>query len=123
MPRPAVRVRGEITRSRGPAGVQVVCVRGEVDYLNLKLLEPTLSRALAATGRRVVLDLERTAFLDPAAFALVLEARHLARDLGVALVVVRPRTELWRILRATGADEELPLRSSLDEALSALAAT
>lgn len=83
------------------AGDSVVAVEGEIDMATAGALWETIERALSLGGR-LVLDLERTTFIDSTGLAVLVRAyRHLGQ-LPEAIVVRSPSAAARRLLVISG---------------------
>jgi anti-sigma B factor antagonist len=117
----AVADHGEelVVESRRVADAAVVVVNGELDMLSAPQLQPEVERVLAEGVHRLVLDLTGVRFLGSSGLKVLLDVRDLAagRGLGFHLVVGDNRHAI-RPLEIVELDKVLPLRGSLEEALS-----
>ena len=110
---PAIRVRYE------PEYVLVTLV-GEIDYAAVAGLRERLF-ALTASGRQVVVDLDRVSFIDAAGIGVLAGAARRAAVHGSTLHVVCARRQTRRLIRITGLDRVVSLAGDLSEALRLLA--
>jgi anti-sigma B factor antagonist len=101
-------------------GTIVADVSGELDLTNARHLEERLAE-LAATGERLVLDLNRVTFIDSAALhALFRTARRLGEGrFGIALA---PAAALSRTLAIVGMTDAVPVRATAADVARRLAA-
>ena len=111
----AIRVRHK------PKYVLVTLV-GEVDIATVARLRERL-RALAASGRPLVADLDQVSFIDASGLGALAGAARLAAEHGASLQVVCARQQIRRMFRLTGLDGSIPLVRTLAEALQVLAAS
>ncbi len=95
------------------SGTLVARLTGEIDESNA----PTIGRMLRerVLGRRLVVDLSDTRYLDSAGIAM-LESLRKAADLGL---VVAPGSIVGRALTVTGFDLLVPMAGSVDELTTA----
>ena len=100
----------------------LVTVAGEIDIATVARLRERL-RALAASGRPLVADLEQVSFIDASGLGALAGAARLAAEHGVSLHVVCSRPHIRRLFRLTGLDRSMRLARTLAEALQILAAT
>jgi len=100
----------------------LVTVAGEVDIATAAQLRERL-RALAASGRPLVADLERVSFMDASGLGALASAARLAAEHGASLQVVCAREQIRRLFRLTGLDGTIPLARTMAEALQILAAS
>jgi anti-sigma B factor antagonist len=99
----------EITVAHVGQSMTVVAVHGELDLH----AADELRRALGADGRRLVVDLVGTTFVDSTALGIIAAA---ARGADVTVVATDPR--LVRIFHLTGLDGSVTLERSLAEAIA-----
>ena len=89
----------------------VVRVLGDVDHhTSLGLREEIDRQMLAASPRRLVLDLSGTEFMDSAGLGLILGRYRKAREAGCELILLRPTGAILRILHLAGVDGMLNIR-------------
>ena len=100
----------------------LVAVAGEIDIATVARLRKRL-RALAASGRPLVADLDQVSFIDAAGLAALAGAARLAAEHGASLHVVCARPQIRRLFRLTGLDASIPLARTLAEALQILEAS
>jgi anti-sigma B factor antagonist len=108
-----------LTRRDPPAAV--VALVGEHDAYSSERLENEFA-VLVDEGRRIVVDLRDTTFVDSTTLSVLLGARHKAEQasLGFALVLPeREYTQVHRILDLTGLVTTFATYSRLDDALTA----
>jgi anti-sigma B factor antagonist len=96
----------------------VVTVAGEIDISSVIRLRERLFE-LAASGRRLVIDLGQVTFICTAGIgALVGTAKH-AAAYGGSLSLVSAPPKIRRLFHLTGLDRQISLAPTLDEALAA----
>ena len=106
--------------SREPPAA-VVALVGEHDAYSSQRLENEFA-VLLDEGRRIVVDLRDTTFVDSTTLSVLLGARHKAEraSLGFALVLPqRDYTQVHRILDLTGLVSAFATYTRLDDALAA----
>lgn len=92
-------------------GIRVIAVGGALDGLVERMaLTEALDRCVEAR-RHVVLDLSETQFVDSLGLTLVVSAHERLREVGCAIVVLRPPTR-GALLAIAGLDGVLPIASS-----------
>ncbi|HSO98224.1 MAG TPA: STAS domain-containing protein [Solirubrobacteraceae bacterium] len=79
----------------------VLALAGDLDIASVPVLERQLDDALAARGRRVVIDLTDLEFLDSTGLALFLTARQRLYDRGQDFCLRRPRPAVQRLFELT----------------------
>jgi anti-sigma B factor antagonist len=86
--------------------IAIVLASGELDAF----AAPDLAAALTAvSGRQVVVDLSRVAFMDSTALGEIVRAARVQDELGSVLRVVLPEGPARRIFEITGLDRALPI--------------
>lgn len=97
-------------------GVIVVGVRGEIDLANAHVLQTVLDRA-THDGRPVVVDLEKTSYIDSTGLHLLVKARSASRT----HMVVAFRSELIsRIFSVLSLQDLIAVYPSVEAAVDAL---
>jgi anti-sigma B factor antagonist len=99
----------------------IVTADGEIDISTVTLMRECLFE-LAASGRPLVADLGQVSFIDSTGLAALVGTAKRATVCGGSLYVVCGRPKIRQLFRITGLDSRIPLASTLDEALEALAA-
>ena len=86
-----------------------VRVQGELDLSTAPQLDQTLRRELTA-GKRIIVDLSRTAFIDSTGLNTLIKALRASESNGGALVVSPSLPwQVRRVLEITGLNQILPL--------------
>jgi anti-sigma B factor antagonist len=98
----------------------IVTAAGEIDISTVTRMRECLFE-LAASGRPLVADLDQVSFIDSAGLAALVGTAKRATARGGSLYVVCGRPKIRELFRITGLDRQIPLASTLDEALEALA--
>ncbi|NUT97578.1 MAG: STAS domain-containing protein [Saccharothrix sp.] len=111
-----VRVRTDVS----PEGVVVATVVGVVDMASYQDIAGDLGALVESRPPGLVLDLRGVAFLASIGIAVLVNAQHAARRLGVAFAVVADNRSVLRPLLAARVDHVLPVHAALDDALSAV---
>jgi anti-sigma B factor antagonist len=93
----------------------VVALCGELDKSHAGWLARALSAAVAP-GSRVIVDLERLAFIDCSGPSAMVSAWKQARQAGGDLLLAAPQELVLRLLSLTGLTELLPVLASVDQA-------
>lgn len=102
---------------RPEGGWTVLDVAGDVDVYSAPRLERVLSRKVEQGASRIVLNLEKVAFLDSSGLAVMIGGARRARERRGNLVLAGPRAQVERILRITDLDKVLPIYETVEEAL------
>jgi anti-sigma B factor antagonist len=97
-------------------------VEGELDLAVAEQLDEVLAAA-AAKCSRILVGLERCAFIDSSGIAVLLRARTRMEDEGNRLVVYAPTAQVQRVLSVTGLLGNGLVFETVDEALAALGET
>jgi anti-anti-sigma factor len=96
----------EISTRTTPGGVLHVCLAGDFDMSVAGELSDALVRAARAPGvERVVVDLQRTAFLDSHGIAGLLAGFEAATSAGRPFSVINARGVVRQVLEITGLAE------------------
>jgi anti-sigma B factor antagonist len=101
-------------RVRHEPGYVLVTVAGEVDFASAAGLRERLV-TLAASGRPLVVDLDRVSFIDAAGLGALADAARHATAHGTSLRVVCGRRQIRRLFGLTQLDQAVPLAASLAE--------
>jgi anti-sigma B factor antagonist len=113
-----------ITLARRDPPAAVVALVGEHDAYSAERLENELA-VLLEEGRRIVVDLRDTEFIDSTTLSVLLRARQRAEQssLGFALVLpAEPYSQVNQILDLTGLGPTFAIVGKLDDALAAVRA-
>jgi anti-anti-sigma factor len=99
----------------------VVALVGEHDAYSAERLEGELG-VLLDEGRRVVVDLRDTEFIDSTTLAALLAARRVAEQASLGFTIVLPQrnyTQVNQLLDLTGLGSTFAIYDTLDAALAA----
>ncbi|HEX6456846.1 MAG TPA: STAS domain-containing protein [Solirubrobacterales bacterium] len=104
-------------------GVRTISVRGELDLSTAPDLEDPLNQALEAGEGSVLVDLSECEFIDSTGIALIVRAwqRLESGENGRALVICSQNDQVRRVLEITGLELSIPVHTTRDEALAAMA--
>jgi anti-anti-sigma factor len=105
-------------------GVRTISVCGELDLSTAPELEGPLDRALEDDEGSVLIDLSECEFIDSTGIALIVRAwqRLNSGEDGRALVLCSQNDQVRRVLEITGLELSIPVHTTRDEALAAMAA-
>jgi anti-sigma B factor antagonist len=106
-----IEVRSERDRA-------IATVAGEIDISTVTGLRECLFE-LAASGRRLVIDLNQVTFIDSAGLSALVGTANQAAAHGTSVHVVCARPKIRKVFRLTGLDRRLPPATTLEEALAA----
>ena len=106
---------------RQEPGHVLVTVAGEVDIATVPQLRERLA-APAASGRPLIVDLDRVTFIDAAGLGVLASAARRAAARGASLHAVCARHQVQRLFTITGLDRQIPLARTVTEACQNLAA-
>jgi len=106
---------------RHEQGRSIVTAAGDIDISTVTRLRECLFE-MAASGAPLVVDLDQVSFIDSVGLAVLVGAANRAAANGGRLQVACARPKIRQLMLLTGLDRTLPLASTLDEALEALAA-
>ena len=104
------------------SGARDIQVEGELDLAVAGELDEILLNAVEQC-QRVLVGLERCAFIDSSGIAVILRAHNRMQEDGKRLVVYAPTNQVLRILSMTGLTSNGLVFSSAEEALAALGAS
>jgi anti-anti-sigma factor len=99
----------------------VLALVGEHDAYSSQRLENELA-VLLDEGRRVVVDLRDTEFIDSTCLSALLGARHRAEETGLGFTLVLPserHTQVHQLLDLTGLGSSFAIFEAVDAALGA----
>lgn len=102
------------TEQRGD--VQVIRVRGAMDFFHIGPLREEVDRHLSAGAAKVVLDLYGVPFCDSSGLGLMLTAQQRAESAGGWLRLARPHLQIRRMLAVTRLDRHLTTYRSVRDA-------
>jgi anti-sigma B factor antagonist len=113
----------EVKAGDSEQGVRTIAVRGELDLSTAPELEGPLNEALDSGEGSVLIDLSQCEFIDSTGIALIVRAwQRLERGgNGRGLVICSQKDQVRRVLEITGLELSIPVHTSRDEALSAIA--
>ena len=104
-------------------GVRTISVRGELDLSTAPELEGPLEQALDGGDGSVLIDLCNCEFIDSTGIALIVRAWQ-RLDNGEdsrSLVICSENDQVRRVLEITGLELSIPVHTTRDEALAAMA--
>jgi anti-sigma B factor antagonist len=101
------------------SGARDIQIEGELDLAVAGQLDEVLVKA-AEQCRRVLVGLERCAFIDSSGIAVILRAHNRMHGDGNRLVVYAPTAQVLRVLSMTGLTSNGLVFDSAEEALAAL---
>ena len=93
----------------------LVTVAGEVDIATVPPLQDRLA-ALVATGRPLIVDLDRVTFIDASGLGVLARVASQARAQGASLHAVCDRHLVRRLFAITGLDRQVPLARTVTDA-------
>jgi anti-anti-sigma factor len=104
-------------------GVRAISVRGELDLSTAPTLEGPLEQAIESGEGSVLIDLSQCEFIDSTGIALIVRAwQRLDNDgNGRGLVICSQNDQVRRVLEITGLELSIPVHTTKDEALAAIA--
>lgn len=106
------------TRDLRP-GTRDVQIEGELDLAVASQLDEVLTTAVEECTR-VLVGLERCAFIDSSGIAVILRAHNRMQEEGNKLAVYAPADQVLRVLSMTGLTGNSLVFDSAEEALAAL---
>jgi len=105
------------TRTHGP--FEIIEVGGEVDVYTAPRLREAIVAAIDAGNTRLVIDVEKVAFLDSTGLGVLVGALKRVRADGGSLDIVCTHERLLKIFDITGLDKVFGLHTSVDAAMAA----
>ncbi|MFL5827618.1 MAG: STAS domain-containing protein [Thermoleophilaceae bacterium] len=93
-------------------GMVWIGARGEIDLFTAPELKESLARAVADSGRDVVLDLCEVAFIDSTGLSLLLNAQRRLIRQHRRFLIVCPDGQVLHTLRLTGVAQGFPIYPS-----------
>ena len=102
-------------------GVRTISVRGELDLSTAPDLEGPLEQALESGESSVLIDLSQCEFIDSTGIALIVRAWQRLDSDGNGLVICSQNDQVRRVLEITGLELSIPVHTTKDEALAAIA--
>jgi anti-sigma B factor antagonist len=103
-------------------GVHVIPVLGYVDFDAAPQLKRRIVQRIDEGGRRLVVDLSGAGFIDSTGIGVLVGALKRLREMDGSLAVVCPDHDMRNIFEIVGLEEVIPLHTSRDDAVSAIAA-
>jgi len=100
-------------------GARDIQIEGELDLAVAGELDEVLTQACEEC-ERVLVGLERCAFIDSSGIAVILRAHSRMQEEGNRLVVYAPTAQVLRVLSMTGLTSNGLVFDSAEEALAAL---
>lgn len=97
-------------------------VAGQIDLYTAPTFKAKILGLIDQGTTRVVVDLSAVSFLDSTALAVFVAALRRVRARGGSLSLIVRDYDIERLLEITGLDGLIPIHSSRDNALEALAA-
>jgi anti-anti-sigma factor len=111
--------RFKVSERELDSGARDIQVEGELDLAVAGQLDEILTAA-AEQSERVLVGLERCAFIDSSGIAVILRAHNRMQEEGHRLVVYAPTDQVLRVLSMTGLTSNGLVFASAEEALAAL---
>lgn len=111
--------RFNLTITDRQPGCRDIQIEGELDLAVTDQLDEALSAAVAECDR-VLVGLERCAFIDSSGIAVILRAHNRMQEGGRRLAVYAPAEQVLRVLSMTGLTSNGLVFDSAEEALAAL---
>ena len=98
----------------------VIAAGGELDLHTSERLRDTLAEVLELGGRRILVDLTGTSFIDSTALGVLVGAAKTLRSTGGQMVLVADDPRVTRVIEITGLERVFHIASSLPEAVQQL---
>jgi anti-sigma B factor antagonist len=100
-------------------GRSIVTAAGELDVHSAPVLQAKLDPLTGRAEGALVVDLTDVVFIDSTGLGVLVIALKRVREAGGTLDVVVTAKRVLKVFALTGLDVVIPLRATLDEALSA----
>jgi len=100
-------------------GCRDIQIEGELDLAVAGQLDEVLTEAVGSCSR-ILVGLERCAFIDSSGIAVILRAHNRMAEEGNRLAVYAPTAQVLRVLSMTGLTSNGLVFDSAEEALTAL---
>lgn len=97
-----------VSVAAGEAG-PVITLSGEADITNTAQLSDVITAQLASGSVYLTIDAADLSFADSMSIGVLTGAARTLRELGGGLILLRPRSNLVRILELLGADQMLTI--------------
>jgi anti-anti-sigma factor len=114
--------RFKVTERDLESGAREIQIEGELDLAVAGQLDEVLGKACEEC-ERVLIGLERCAFIDSSGIAVILRAHNRMQGDGNRLVVYAPTAQVLRVLSMTGLTSNGLVFDSAEQALAALGAS
>ncbi|MEI5673998.1 MULTISPECIES: STAS domain-containing protein [unclassified Nocardioides] len=109
----------EIDVFRRPDGVAVVVPQGRLNMVAARQMKDLLAILLEEGTSRIVVDLDRTTFLDSSGLGALIGGLKGARQAGGDLRIARPTPEVLTVFQLTNMDKVLRPRDDVESAFDA----
>lgn len=113
--------RFKVTTNDLQPGCRDIHIEGELDLAVAGQLDEVLTAAVAECDR-VLVGLDRCAFIDSSGIAVILRAHNRMQEDGRRLAVYAPSDQVLRVLSMTGLTANGLVFDSAEEALAAVSA-
>ncbi len=105
-----------LTRTEGAA--TVVCTDGDIDIQSAPQLRDKISTLVRDGASHIVVDLDRTDFLDSSALGALVSANKELQAVGGSLKLVCTKQHVRKVFDITRVSEIIPYFSSVEAALA-----
>lgn len=100
------------------SGVEIVRLRGEIDFHFIGELDAALWVAVEESNLRLVVDLTDVSSFDSSALGTILGMRRRLLNMGGALVVVAESPEAVRVFKLTGVDRLVQVVATIEQGIA-----
>ncbi len=97
--------------------IRRIALEGRLDAAGVQIAESEFN-ATVSSGPNVIVDLSQVPFIASLGIRMLVAGSQAQAKLGGKLVLVGPDEMTMRILKTTGIDQLVPVRSTLAEALA-----
>jgi anti-sigma B factor antagonist len=107
----------DISQATLEDGPVVFVISGELDLASAPRMKRTLTEAIAAGARQIVLDLAGVTFIDSTALGVLVGIQRNLRD-GARLAIAGAVPDVLNVFELTGLDATFDIFGTVDQALS-----
>lgn len=98
----------------------IVSVDGRIDAESAEYLDTAISGVLARGGRRVLVNLEKAAYISSSGLRVLLARLRDLRRADGEMAICSPRPDVYQVFLLAGIHEVFPIYAGLDEVLAGI---
>jgi len=102
-------------------GITKVNLAGRLDIMGAQQIDLQFS-AIAGSHRKVIVDLEQVPFLASMGIRTLLMGAKAMKSKGGRMAILKPTSNVEKVLTASGTDTVIPILYDLESAISAVSA-